>query len=126
MWDSFEFVGEVAADFLGLNDSQYQYVIDEYKRREEAVRDRMYFSLVAAGVTCLARTFPQRLRKLNRLRALRAAKENKVLDNMEGGEEGGDLGYMNSESSDSETDGSDNEDTGLLRQQIQSQVDSRP
>eukprot|EP01051_Picozoa_sp_SAG22_P007660 SAG22_NODE_547_length_9252_cov_27.855894_6_plen_80_part_00 len=38
LWDSLEFAGEVAADFLGLNDSQYQYIVDEYKRREEKVR----------------------------------------------------------------------------------------
>ena len=32
-----EFVGEVCADFLGLNDSQYQWIIDEQRRREEEV-----------------------------------------------------------------------------------------
>ena len=32
-----EFVGEVCADFLGLNDSQYQWIIDEQRRREEDV-----------------------------------------------------------------------------------------
>ena len=32
-----EFVGEVCADFLGLNDSQYQWIIDEHRRREAEV-----------------------------------------------------------------------------------------
>ena len=32
-----EFVGEVCADFLGLNDSQYQWIIDEHRRREQEV-----------------------------------------------------------------------------------------
>eukprot|EP01052_Picozoa_sp_SAG31_P035921 SAG31_NODE_4402_length_3267_cov_1.552715_4_plen_117_part_00 len=80
VWDSLEFVGEVAADFLGLNDSQYQYIVDEYKRREE-----------------------KRLNKLRRLRALRAARESKELDEMEGGD--ADLGYIDSESEDSESEG---------------------
>merc|ERR1719281_1856255 len=29
-----EFVGEVAADFFGLNQSKYQYVIDAYRREQ--------------------------------------------------------------------------------------------
>jgi hypothetical protein len=43
-----EFVGEVCADFLGLNDSQYQWIIDEHRRREQEVRYLCLWQLVAA------------------------------------------------------------------------------
>merc|ERR1719245_2001428 len=29
-----EFIGEVAADFFGLNQSKYQYVLDAYRREQ--------------------------------------------------------------------------------------------
>jgi hypothetical protein len=62
VWDGMEFVGEVCADFLGLNDSQYQWIIDEHRRREA-----------------------DRLRRLRRLKALKAAREAREIDDMEGG-----------------------------------------
>jgi hypothetical protein len=79
-----EFVGEVCADFLGLNDSQYQWIIDEQRRREEDV------SFPHASLSLYARnpSSPlqrQRRRRLRRLRALREARESKVMTDMEGG-----------------------------------------
>ena len=35
-----EYAGECVADALGLNDSQYQWAIDEYMRRQEEVYSR--------------------------------------------------------------------------------------
>jgi hypothetical protein len=32
-----EFLGEVFADFLGLTDSKYQYVVDAYERHKREV-----------------------------------------------------------------------------------------
>ena len=67
VWDGMEFVGEVCADFLGLNDSQYQWIIDEHRRREA-----------------------DRLRRLRRLKALKAARDTREIEDMEGGAGDGD------------------------------------
>jgi hypothetical protein len=32
-----EYLGESIADYIGLNDSRYQWVIDEYQRRKDLV-----------------------------------------------------------------------------------------
>ena len=101
-----EFVGEVCADFMGLNDSQYQWIIDEHKRREADVRcgrpryERALGRCLTGGETnsllsvlsvcgwalwCVCMWLAQRLRRLRRLKALKAAREAREIEDMEGG-----------------------------------------
>jgi hypothetical protein len=104
-----EFVGEVCADFMGLNDSQYQWIIDEHKRREADVRcgrpryERGLRRCLTGGETnsllsvlsvclccgwalwCVCMWLAQRLRRLRRLKALKAAREAREIEDMEGG-----------------------------------------
>ena len=79
-------MGEVCADFLGLNDSQYQWIIDEHRRREAEVW--LFCSLsrpATASFTGPARWVVQRMRRLRRLKALKAAREAREVEDMEGG-----------------------------------------
>ena len=91
-WDGLEFVGEVCADFLGLNDSQYQWIIDEHNRREADVRPpraplRPWADFLTAGTDTVSPSLVvrQRKRRLRRLRALKAAREAREIADMEGG-----------------------------------------
>ena len=90
-WDGLEFVGEVCADFLGLNDSQYQWIIDEHNRREADVRPpraplRPWADfLTGTDTVSPSLVVRQRKRRLRRLRALKAAREAREIADMEGG-----------------------------------------
>lgn len=80
-----EFVGEVCADFLGLNDSQYQWIIDEHRRREAEVWQLRLLLRTAVIHRLYMLCMEQRRRRLRRLKALKAAKEAREVDDMEGG-----------------------------------------
>ena len=82
---------ESVADFLGLNDSQYQWIIDEHNRREADVRPpraplRPWADfLTGTDTVSPSLAVRQRKRRLRRLRALKAAREAREIADMEGG-----------------------------------------